>query len=178
MMKKSLLILSVLFLFVACVSKPKSSFSKHNSTPSPREVIYVNADTTVYFIDPIKLESKEKNSIAVDYTYLFSKKSPNNQVKVCFTINSKVVYEKVNSISIKYDQGTYESQKLELMFQEMKKKDKFVFRYNFFVDKEKMIQISKSKTLSFIINNKEEFYSNTKTWSSQSTTINYSLQNL
>lgn len=177
-MNKLIFIFSVVLACIACISKPKSSFSKHKSTPSSREVIYVNADTTVYFIDPIKLESKQKNSLAVDYTYLYSKKSPNNQVKVCFTINSKAVYEKVSSISVKYDQGIYESQNLELMFQEMKKKEKFVFRYNFFVDKEKMIQISKSKSLSFVINNKEEFYPNTKTWASQSTTLNYSLQNL
>jgi hypothetical protein len=143
-----------------------------------REVLFVNGDSMVYFINPIQLKSSKGSYLQVDYTYLFSKKSPENPVKVSFTLTSKTQYELLNVLTVVSENGNYETKSLNMMFQEMKAKDKFLIRYNFWIEKNKLQEICKSKSIIFKLNDKEEFIAGRKKWASQSSTIAQSLQNL
>ena len=84
----------------------------------------------------------------------------------------------LNSLLISYVDGNFETKTLNMMFQEMKVKDKFLIRYNFWIEKSKLQEICNSKSLIFKLNNKEEFVAKSKKWASQSGTIAQSLKNL
>ncbi len=172
-----LFVVSVL-LFVSCVGGGKSTIKSRHSMKSRREVLFVNVDSMVYFINPIKLKSESSAYLNIDYTYLFSKKSPENSVKVSFTLTSKHQYETLTSLKILYTNGVFETKTLTMMFQEMKDKNKFLIRYHFWIDKRKLQEICKSNSMVIKINDKEEFIARQKKWNSQAATIAQSLQNL
>ncbi|MCC6252740.1 MAG: hypothetical protein IT238_09795 [Bacteroidia bacterium] len=180
MMNKNILfLLFFISITTSCIGGRNSSIKARHSFKSDREVIFVNADSMVYFIKPILMKSEKKNSLMIDYTYLFSKKSPNNPVKISFTIYSKTRYDSLEAIKLVYNNNqSIEIKEINMMFQEKKGSDKYLIRYNFWVDKKRMEEVSKSSSLELILNNNEGFKASDKKWKRLAEVLNQSLQNM